>query len=162
MTRQFSIPKQLFLHVHSNLKFKQLTFTMWTILFLLWNTCTNRNTNCSYYWVQRWWSMATNGERLLLFWSYTSWWHWHDRLVFFFRTNIRDTCTIWSINSSKPKPGTFSAMFLPRTTCKWSFVAGDRGHTHLIVFMHVCSCYSRVTTISFAEIHLQLLFEGGY
>ena len=37
------------------------------------------------------------------------------------------------------------------------FVACDRGHTHLIVFAHVCGYYSRVATISFAELHVRLL-----
>ena len=35
------------------------------------------------------------------------------------------------------------------------------GHTHLIVFAHVCGYYSRAATISFAELQVQLLIEGG-
>ena len=38
----------------------------------------------------------------------------------------------------------------------------DRDHTHLIDFAHACSYYSRAATISFTELHLRLLFKGGY
>ena len=41
-------------------------------------------------------------------------------------------------------------------------MACDRGHTHLIVFMHACGYYSRAAIISFAELNVRLLFEGGY
>ena len=33
------------------------------------------------------------------------------------------------------------------------FKAYDYGHTYLIVFAHVCGCYLRSATISFAELH---------
>ena len=38
----------------------------------------------------------------------------------------------------------------------------DRDHTHLIDFAHACSYYSRAATISFTELQVWLLFEGGY
>ena len=41
-------------------------------------------------------------------------------------------------------------------------MACKRGHTHLIVFTHACHYYSRVATISLAELQVWLLFEGGY
>ena len=37
-----------------------------------------------------------------------------------------------------------------------------RGHAHLIVFAHACGYYSRAATISFTELQVRLLFEGGY
>ena len=36
-------------------------------------------------------------------------------------------------------------------------MAYNRGHTHLIVFVHACGYYSRAAIISFAELHVQLL-----
>ena len=56
---------------------------------------------------------------------------------------------------------TFSAMFLPQTSNR-SWLNCDRDHAHLIVFAHACGYYSRAATISFAELHVQLLFEGSY
>ena len=40
-------------------------------------------------------------------------------------------------------------------------MACDHGHTHLIVFTHACSYYLRVATISFAELHVRLLFRSN-
>ena len=36
------------------------------------------------------------------------------------------------------------------------------GHTHLIVFTHVCGYYLSAATISLAKLQVRLLFEGGY
>ena len=42
---------------------------------------------------------------------------------------------------------------------KRPFASCNRGHTYLIEFMRY---YLRVATLSFAGLHVRLLFEGGY
>ena len=82
-----------------------------------------------------------------------------------FTEPILQVIDIWSSKKlprySRTKPRLSSAMVWPqmseleRSTC-------DRGHTHLIEFVHACGYYLRVATISFAELQVWLLFEGGY
>ena len=59
----------------------------------------------------------------------------------------------------EPSQGCLLPSFCPNeracSTC-------DRDHTHLVDFAHACGYYSRAATISFTELQVRLLFEGGY
>ena len=71
--------------------------------------------------------------RLLWIWSNTYWWHGHDRLVF------RDWFQVYDREiSSRTKPGTTSAMFLPQTNDHaWLTIAATP--TYLCSRMHVAT-----------------------
>ena len=71
-----------------------------------------------------------------------------DMIDLFFRTDSQIVEMHDREISSRTKPGTFSAIFLPHTNdCAWLAIVAT-----LIVFVHACGSYSRATTISFAEL----------
>ena len=73
----------------------------------------------------------------------------------FFRINFQIFEIYDQEISSKTKPRMFSVMFLPQI--KRLFMACDCGHAPSIVLAHACGYYLRAATISFTELHVELL-----
>ena len=95
------------------------------------------------------------------------------RLILHGATHNNSTTEDWFMRAALQIMEIWSKKKLPhnrRTKPRWSsampnkqlFTACNRGHIHWIEFTHVCGYYSRVAAVSFIELQVWLLFEGGY